>query len=259
MKTFVIIKTGSTFPAIRQRFGDFEDWITEGCGLSPAEIPIIDVMASEALPAVDDLSGVIITGSPAMVTDRADWMQALSAWIVQAVQEELPLLGVCFGHQLLAQAMGGEVDYHPGGREIGTVEIRLTAEGIEDVLLGSLPRTFIAHVTHAQTVIRLPEKAQRLAGNRFEGHHAFRLGESAWGLQFHPEFTAQIMRSYLGEYAGALPQDGSIEALTAAIDHTEAANALLKRFFDFCVERNRKAGFANYEVDRPCKPDRSDK
>jgi GMP synthase (glutamine-hydrolysing) len=249
MKAFAIIKTGSTFPAIRQRFGDFDSWMMEGCGLSAAEAPVIDVMAGEDLPAVEDLSGAIMTGSPAMVTDRADWMQALSAWVRQAVQKDLPLLGVCFGHQLLAQAMGGEVDYHPEGREIGTVEIQLTPEGRQDPLLGILPEAFIAHATHAQTVIRLPEKALRLAGNPFEAHHAFRVGDNAWGVQFHPEFTADIMRAYIGEYAAALPQDGNAEALKAAIDHTEAANALLKRFFDYCMERSRNAGFENSQAD----------
>ena len=142
MKAFVIIKTGSTFPSLQRRFGDFEDWKIDGCGLSAAEVPVINVAAGETLPSVESLSGAIITGSPAMVTEHTDWMRVLSLWIAQAVECKVPLLGVCFGHQLLAQALGGGVDYHPEGREIGTVAIHLTDQGSQDALLGKLPEVF---------------------------------------------------------------------------------------------------------------------
>ncbi|MGJ0483288.1 MAG: glutamine amidotransferase [Methylomicrobium sp.] len=238
MKAFVIIKTGSTFQSLQQRLGDFEDWIITGCGLSSADVQVINVMAGETLPPIDSLAGVIITGSPAMVTDQTGWMQALAAWITAVVEGDVPLLGVCFGHQILAQALGGGVDYHPEGREIGTVAIDLTDHGRQDALLGYLPDTFNAHVTHAQTVIRLPANARRLAGNPYESHHAFRVGDSAWGIQFHPEFTADIMQAYVGEHADSLRQQGrDVEALKAAIVRTESANALLKRFYAYCWGR----------------------
>jgi len=243
MKTFVIIKTGSTFPAVQQQFGDFEDWMIDGCGLTAAEVPVIDAMAGETLPPLHSLAGVIITGSPAMVTDQTDWMRSLASWIAQVVERNIPLLGVCFGHQLLAQAMGGGVDYHPEGREIGTVAINLTNEGRKDFLLGHLPETFTAHVTHAQTVTRLPANALRLAGNPYEAHHAFRLGDSAWGVQFHPEFTADIMHAYVRKHADALCQEGRhVDIIKAGIDHTESANALLKRFYAYCLQKQEQAG-----------------
>jgi GMP synthase (glutamine-hydrolysing) len=231
MKSLIIIKAGSTLPTLRQRLGDFEDWIIRALGSSNAAIRVVNVMADEALPSVDTISGVIITGSAAMVTDKAAWMQGLALWIPQVLGHNIPLLGICFGHQLLAEAMGGHSDYHPKGREIGTVSIHLTSEGKQDRLLSVLPDDFFAHTTHAQTVIKLPPNALRLAENSFEIHHAFRLGDSAWGVQFHPEFSADVMSVYVSEQSAALLKEGhNVEELKAAICNTDAANRLLKRF-----------------------------
>ena len=92
-------------------------------------ILIINVHEGDALPPITQLSGIIITGSPAMVTEQQPWMLALAAWLPSVINANLPLLGICFGHQILAQTLGGTVGYHPQGREIGTVDISLTAAG----------------------------------------------------------------------------------------------------------------------------------
>ena len=238
MKTVIIIKTGSTFPTTRQRLGDFEDWIICSIGWSKILISVVNVLEGETLPPVDTLSGVIIMGSHGMVTDNETWMQVLSSWIPKILERNIPLLGICFGHQLLAKAMGGYSDYHPKGREIGTVSIKLSPEGRHDRLLGYLPDDFNAHTTHAQTIIKLPENALNLAANPFEAHHAFRLGDSAWGVQFHPEFSASIMKAYVSEQVVTLLREGyDIAELTATICNTDAANRLLKRFMAIVQEQ----------------------
>lgn len=237
MKTLVTIKAGSTFPTVKQNFGDFDDWVIRGCGPSDGVSSVIDMEMGQELPDVSGLSGVIITGSHAMVTDQTHWMQELTAWIPKVLAQDVPLLGICFGHQILAQAMGGMVAYHPKGREIGSVSIALTPEGKKDHLLGVLPDVFMAHTTHAQSVIRLPLDAQLLAENSFEAYHAYRIGKCAWGVQFHPEFSAAIMDEYVSEQTSALLNDGyDLKTLRSEICDTNEANSLLKRFMEVVRE-----------------------
>ena len=238
MKSVIIVKAGSTFSTTRQCLGDFEDWIIRSIEWSDVLISVVNVLEGETLPPVDTLSGVIITGSHGMVTDNETWMQVLASWIPKVLERNIPLLGICFGDQLLANAMGGYSDYHPKGREIGTVSIKLSPAGRLDRLLGYLPDEFYAHTTHAQTIIKLPENALNLAANPFETHHAFRLGDSAWGVQFHPEFSADIMKAYINEQAGTLQREGhDIAELTATICNTDAANRLLQRFIAIVQEQ----------------------
>lgn len=203
--------------------------------MNPQETDVVEAVKAVALPEHCDFSGIIITGSHAMLTDGDLWISRTLRWIAAAVEKEIPVLGICFGHQMLARAMGGDVDYHPRGREIGTVAVSLTPEGAEDPLLADMPKVFPVHATHAQTVTRLPSGALLLATNPFEPHHAFRIGRWAWGVQFHPEFSADVMNAYIDKQREALMgENRSIRALKECVMETAAANEVLTRFKDVC-------------------------
>lgn len=227
MKPLIIFKVGTTFDSLIANMGDFEDWIIRGLGTTSTTVEIIDPRQNVALPEPDRIAGAIITGSHSMVSDREPWSESLAAWIVEAAAIDLPILGICYGHQLLAHALGGEVDYHPLGLEIGTVEIKLSDQAEQDVLFQGLPQCFSAHATHRQTVIKLPENAVVLANNAFEPHHAFRIGQNAWGLQFHPEFNVPAMRSYIQQRCDD-PQKTT--ELLDQVDDTPDASELLRKF-----------------------------
>ena len=231
MKPLLIIKTGSTFPEFKAKLGDFDDFIL-------AQLPAVsDVLVAPVaekfwVPDYDAVSGVIITGSHAMVTDREPWSELTAAWLRGIPADTVPVLGICYGHQLLADAWGGTVAYHPQGKEIGTVEIQLTTTGRQDPLLGSMPPQFPGHVTHAQTALQLPPQARLLARNEFEPHHAFVLNSNQWGVQFHPEFTATIERSYVQEQRCELEQTGrDPAAIEATVFEHPFGRQLLQRFF----------------------------
>jgi GMP synthase (glutamine-hydrolysing) len=230
-RPLAIIKVGDTFDTLRDRQGDFEHWIAAGLGATRLPLVLLDPRRGDRLPAPDAIAGAVVSGSHAMVSDRAPWSEATGAWLRELVAHGTPLLGICFGHQLLADALGGEAGEHPGGLELGTVTVELTGEAAGDALLHGLPARFDAHMVHRQSALRLPEGAVRLAGNAFEPHQAFRIGRSAWGLQFHPEFDAEAMRGYVDLMADALRAAGADPAaLRERVADTATSAQLLVRF-----------------------------
>ncbi|KXX63514.1 glutamine amidotransferase [Marichromatium gracile] len=220
-----IIKVGRTFGELAARRGDFEDWIRAGLGGDHAW-RVVDAAAGASLPAPDELAAVVITGSHAMVTEAAPWSLAVEHWLQGVLARRVPVLGICYGHQLLARACGGEVGFNPRGLELGSVEIRLNATARDDPLFGGLPDRLVAPVTHAQSVLRPPPEAQVLAANDHDPHQALRLGETAWGVQFHPEFDREVTQVYVDRQVAAL---GARGAEVEVVDTPEAAG-LLQRF-----------------------------
>ena len=231
MKYFYILKLGTTFPSILNRFGDFDRWTISA--LNPGTVPVrvVDVENGEDLPPASNCRGVIITGSHSMLTDNLPWSLRIEKWLPLLVEAEIPLLGICYGHQLLARAMGGEVGYHPAGIETGTVDLTLLSSCLEDPLFSSLPHHFLVQADHSQTVTSLPPGAVCLASTDQEANHAFRIGRNAWGLQFHPEFTAEIMSMYISEQGESLSLAGlNVSDLQAGIRETPISRGILEKF-----------------------------
>jgi GMP synthase (glutamine-hydrolysing) len=227
----VIVKLGDTFEALRAQRGDFEHWIADGLGTHALPLLVVDPRRGDALPDPAEVSGAVVTGSHAMVSHREPWSETTAAWLAQLVARDTPVLGICYGHQLLAHALGGEAGDHPQGAEVGTVTVTLDDAAATDALLRGLPAQFPAHAVHWQSALRLPEGAVRLAGNDHEPVHAFRAGEHAWGVQFHPEFDADVMRDYIDQLADGLARAGTDPAaLREQVVPTDAAAGLLGRF-----------------------------
>lgn len=239
-RPLLIVQTGRTHDHIRERLGDFDDWIAAGLRAGGAEVQTYNPLADTPPPAPETLAGIVLTGSHAMVSEREPWSEALVPWLQQAVKAETPVLGICYGHQLLAHALGGEVAHHPEGVEIGTVRVQCHAAAQTDPLLGALPDEFDAQATHWQSVRRLPPGAVLLAGNAHEPHHAFRVGPNAWGVQFHPEFTAEALKAYLDGLGPTLASEGRDAAqITSQLKDTPEAASVLPRFARLVLDNQR--------------------
>jgi GMP synthase (glutamine-hydrolysing) len=189
----------------------------------------VSVFEGETPPAPDGLAGVVVTGSSAMVSEREPWSEAAAAWLADAVASATPVLGICYGHQLLAHGLGGRVAQNPQGREIGSVEVSPLPAADGDALLGG--DAFRAQTSHVEAVLELPPGATRLATTALDPNHAFRVGETAWGVQFHPEFDADIMRGYLAARRDAVVAEGlDPDGLVATVGPAPRATAVLRRF-----------------------------
>lgn len=234
----VILKTGTTYPSLKAHFGDFEAWFARGLS-SDLELTVINVEQGETAGSPEQWDGIVVTGSPAMVSDRDPWSEEAAHWLASAVSKQVPVLGVCYGHQLLAHALGGEVGYHPDGRETGSQRIELLPAASSDALFQNLPNTFNAQLTHKQSVLSLPPGAVLLGRSDFEPHQAFRIGESAWGVQFHPEFSDAIMKAYLEVQAPDLKAEKlNPEALIAAVETAPEASSILGKFSQLVLQQN---------------------
>lgn len=227
---FLIVETGQPARPLR-RYGGFPHWIRVAAGLAPDEAVAVNVERGDELPEREGFAGAIVTGSAAMVTDGHPWSERSAGWLREAAEAGMPLFGICYGHQLLAHALGGKVGPNPAGRQMGTVPISLLPAAGEDPLFAGVPDGFPAQVTHLQAVLELPEGATALATSERDGNHAFRWGDATWGVQFHPEFSTAHMRGYLRARSDALAGEGQDpRALIREVSAAPHARGILRGF-----------------------------
>lgn len=227
---FLILETGQPVASLR-RHGGFPHWIRVAAGLDRDAAVVVNVEQGEPLPSAAGFAGVMVTGSGAMVTECRDWSERSAAWLREAAHAGVPLFGICYGHQLLAHALGGEVGDNPSGREMGTIDLQLHPHAADDPLFAGLPAQFPAQVTHLQSVLRAPAGATVLATSAQDACHAFRWRDRAWGVQFHPEFSATHMRGYVHARHDALAREGHCSRhLSSAVSAAPHARRVLQRF-----------------------------
>ena len=199
---------------------------------------MVDVAAGETLSDVAGVSGVLITGSGAMLSSPEPWMLNCADWLVKAIAAGIPTLGVCFGHQLLAFALGGEIGSNPNGLEAGTINVEFNDRCERDALFGSFPESAYFHAHHYETIARLPVGAVVLAANAVEAYQVVRFANNAWGSQFHPEFSVAIMHALLDEYAPRLTKLGyDVMTIRNSLREARQGAILLRKFVGLTTDK----------------------
>lgn len=240
----LIVKTGSAFAEAIRRHGDFDDWFRRALGEECFGFDTVNVHEHEPLPeadAIGEYAGVVVTGSPAMVSHRHEWSEKAAAWLANIIDRDAaPLLGVCYGHQLIAHALGGRVGPNPHGRRMGTVALEWI--DTDDPLTGALEQGASVHVTHLEAVLDPPPGARVIGHSQGDPYHVLHFGGRSWGVQFHPEFTAGIMRCYIEARASLLDGEGlDPNRLLQAVTETDSGTDLLARFGRLCLRQQSPA------------------
>lgn len=175
---------------------------------------------------IQSFDGAIISGSQSSVyDDHRPWIPELSRWVEGALADGLPILGVCWGHQLLAQILGGTV--RGGSYELGYIEVN---QEVDDPLWNGLSDPFTVFATHSDHVVELPSNAQLLASNE-TGVQAFRQAQ-AYAVQFHPEYDLQTATSMIHskDLSDRAIQDALDTCTEANVQASEAATQIFDNF-----------------------------
>lgn len=185
--------------AISKEHGDYFRWFQDS--LDQVELVPWDISEATSQPALDDFQGLLLTGSPASLTAPEPWMEVAVETIRDASERQTPVLGVCFGHQLVGCAFGAPVIKAPEEGEVGAFTVELTDEGRNDRLFQGLPQSFAVAQLHTDQVdpmsVAHSNGLRVLAGSSNTAVQAMAAGPWVRTVQFHPEVSAPILSSYL--------------------------------------------------------------
>lgn len=208
-KTLVILSTGSTYKQLNDKIGDFSDWILaripERYKDSSSHIKIAVVKTENFIKFAQEntIAGIIITGSHDMVTHLNAHQRECFNFLKELLNKdkELPVLGICYGHQLLAHLLGGRAAPKVNGAEIGLKGIYFHKNS-DELFEEYSEQTIPFYCVHYQYAEIIPPGATLFAESQMEPHHAFRI-RNCWGVQFHPEFPMEAALYYEEENSSA--------------------------------------------------------
>jgi GMP synthase (glutamine-hydrolysing) len=191
-----------------ETLGTFEDLlVSEDYVLNKVQAPT-DPIPQSAI----DFSAIILLGGPMSVYEGLPYLNKEQSLIRDAFRRNIPILGVCLGSQLIAEALGGTV-YKGAKKEIGWYDVKLTDKGLDNLFKGLEQKELRVFQWHGDTYT-LPQDAVVLAYSDLYPQ-AFRIG-SAYGLQFHLEVTADMIKLWTEEYREEIRREGiELENITS--------------------------------------------
>jgi GMP synthase (glutamine-hydrolysing) len=228
----MLLQLGEAMDPVREVHGGYQTWFEQAWG---GAFHVVDGRPGGPLPDPRGFAAVVVTGSPASLAEPEPWMDDACELVVRARDAGTPLLGVCFGHQLIGRAAGGRVVVNPAGWEIGTCRVEIGDHGRRDWLFDGLPDALDVNLTHRDAIDphTLPAEVRVLAGNDKTPIQAVAWGEHVRGVQFHPEITGAVARKYVA-YRRHLLHGQDPEALIARTVDSPHGVKVLRNFRAMC-------------------------
>ncbi|MEY8831496.1 type 1 glutamine amidotransferase [Sedimentitalea sp. XS_ASV28] len=217
-----ILQTGHAPDSMLASTGDYDrmfETLLRGHDFEFVNFAVVD---NEFPDGADDAEGWLITGSKHGVYEDHPWIAPLEDLIREIAGKGLPLIGVCFGHQIIAQALGGKVEKFAGGWVVGATDYYLNGE------------TLTLNAWHQDQVVELPEGARVIASNDFCQNAFVTYGDNIWTVQPHPEFGSDFIDGLIRTRGkGVVPDDvlsGASRRLADPIDNDKIAVQMAEFF-----------------------------
>lgn len=216
-----ILQTGRSPDELRAKHGDYDDLfkrLLKGRGF---EFDTYLALEGVLPNSINDADGWLITGSKFSAYEKHDWIAPLEVFLRKAFASGVPIVGVCFGHQILAQALGGKVEKYAGGWSVGVTDYECTE---------SPPACVMAW--HQDQVTELPEGAEVIGSSDFCANAMLAYGDKALTVQPHPEFTADFLVDLIEARRDVLPAH-VVEEAQARISHPLTSSDCADKFEEF--------------------------
>ena len=217
-----ILVTGHTPGDLGAKHGTYADMFARLLAGHGFTFEAWNVVDGQFPPDIHACDGWLITGSRHGAYDPLPWIAPLEAFIRKAYAAGVPLAGICFGHQVMAQALGGKVEKYKGGWGVGRATYR-TAEG----------ETVELHAMHQDQVTVKPEEAEVIASSEFCENAGFAYRRNAISFQPHPEFSREFMRDLIAMRSGTVFSEDEAGRAIAGLEGTDDSTRIAARIAEF--------------------------
>ena len=240
-----ILEAGLLRELMADRFVPYPMKFERFLGLAGRELEFetVSVVRGEMPSSIDACDGWLITGSAHGVYDELDWIAPLENFIRELAQSEVPLIGVCFGHQIIAQALGGKVVKSSKGWGVGLHQYRIDQR--RD-WMDAFPQQVGIYAFHQDQVVECPPSAQVFSSSDFCPFAGLSYGNSIISVQAHPEFNEAYETALLDAYGGSIvPADVAEQARESMRDRQPDTQLLANWFAEFLLSRRQLAAASN--------------
>lgn len=201
-----ILQTGHSPDNMKDQLGDYGEMFTKLLGGHDFDFQIWSVVDGEFPDSAVDADGWLITGSKFGAYEDHDWIPPLEQLILAIRDAGRPLVGICFGHQIIAQALGGKVEKFEGGWSVGRTEYTVNGQPMA------------LNAWHQDQVTALPQGAQVVGSSEFCANAALLYDDQIWTIQPHPEFNADFIDGLIRTRGKGVVPDAQLSAAATRLD-----------------------------------------